>query len=106
MDYRTTLGRLRLIGLVEGISAVLLFFVAMPLKYAAGLPLAVTIVGSAHGLLWSLYILAVLLAWRERKWPFSRVALFGLASIPPIATFLLDPSLKREQAAASSDGPA
>jgi len=97
MNFQTALSRLRLIGLIEGISAVLLFFVAMPMKYLADIPMAVTIVGSAHGLLWSLYVLAVLNAWIVRKWSFGRAALLGFASVPPICTFLLDPSLKREQ---------
>ena len=34
---------LRLIGIIEGVSTLTLFGIAMPLKYAAGLPLAVTI---------------------------------------------------------------
>ena len=45
------LGRLRLLSIVEGISTLVLFFVAMPLKYAADMPLAVTIAGMIHGFL-------------------------------------------------------
>jgi integral membrane protein len=105
MNFRTPLARLRLIGLIEGISCVLLFFVAMPLKYLADQPLAVTVVGSAHGFLWMLYVLAVLHVWRVRRWSFPRLLLFGFASIPPICTFLLDGTLRREQVRAEQPPP-
>jgi integral membrane protein len=97
VNFQTALGRLRLIGLIEGTSAVLLFFVAMPLKYFANTPEAVRIVGSIHGGLWVLYCLAVLNVWVVRKWSFGRAFVAWLVSIPPIATFLFDRSLKREQ---------
>lgn len=97
MNFHTPLGRLRLIGLIEGISALLLFFVAMPLKYFADLPKAVTVVGSLHGLLWSLYVVSLLNVWWSRGWGFGKLVLFGVASIPPITTFLLDGTLRREQ---------
>ncbi|KKJ79704.1 putative membrane protein YdzA, partial [Bacillus subtilis] len=45
----TPIGRLRTMGFIEGMSLLILLFIAMPLKYWAGLPLAVTIVGSVHG---------------------------------------------------------
>ena len=47
----TDLGRFRLVAISEGISFLLLLFIAMPLKYAAGMPEGVTYVGWAHGLL-------------------------------------------------------
>lgn len=97
MNFSTPLARLCLIGLIEGISCILLFFVAMPLKYLADQGWAVTVVGSAHGLLWVLYLLAVWNAWNARKWSFGRAVVAGLVSIPPIATFVFDRSLRREQ---------
>nr|MBJ6878079.1 DUF3817 domain-containing protein [Vibrio cholerae] len=52
----TPIGRLRAIGLIEGISFLLLLFVAMPLKYFAGFATAVKITGMAHGVLFILFI--------------------------------------------------
>ena len=52
---KTPLGRFRAVALAEGLSFVVLLFIAMPLKYALGLPLAVKYVGWAHGLLFVLY---------------------------------------------------
>ena len=56
----TPLNRLHIIGIVEGISALLLFFVAMPMKYMLDMPLAVKYTGWAHGVLFMLYIGALL----------------------------------------------
>ena len=42
---------LRTLAIIEGVSTLVLFGIAMPLKYFAGLPLAVRIVGSLHGAL-------------------------------------------------------
>jgi len=86
-----------LIGKIEGISSLLLFFVAMPLKYMAGISEAVSIVGMAHGVLFLGYVGSALLNGFERKWKFSSFALLALASILPGGPLYLDPVvLKRE----------
>jgi integral membrane protein len=100
---QSAIGRLRVIGFIEGISYMLLVGIAMPLKYFAGLPMAVTIVGGLHGLLFVVYCLAVLNVWQVRKWGFVRTALAFAVSLVPIGTFLFDPSLKREQLESSGD---
>ena len=46
-----SIGRLRAIGMLEGVSFLVLLGVAMPLKYLAGMPAAVKIVGWVHGIL-------------------------------------------------------
>jgi integral membrane protein len=100
LNFRTALARLRLIGFIEGTSAVLLFCVAMPWKYLIDEPTGkhvVYAVGMTHGILWTLYIAAVLNAAIVRKWGIGRVVVAGLASIPPFATFIFDRSLRREQ---------
>jgi integral membrane protein len=87
---KTPLGRLRVIGFVEGLSFLILLGIAMPLKHFAGMPLAVTIVGAAHGGLWILMLLAVAdVAWR-RSWPAKRIAGAVLASVVPGGPFVLD----------------
>lgn len=96
---RTPLGRLRLVGLIEGASFLILLGIAMPLKAFAGLPLAVTYVGWAHGVLFMLYAAAIVHVWLAERWPFTRAALAGVASVVPGGPFLMDPSLRREQLA-------
>jgi integral membrane protein len=95
----TALRQLRLIALLEGSSFLVLLFIAMPLKYLAGLPLAVRIVGSVHGLLFLMFMGALYRASRERDWPLRRSLLAFVSSIVPFGTFIFDRSLRREIAA-------
>lgn len=90
------LRRFRLVALLEGVSFVLLLFVAMPLKYLAGLPLAVRIVGMVHGLLFIAFVYALFRAAGERDWPIGRMAVAFVSSLIPFATFVFDRSLRRE----------
>lgn len=88
-------------GIAEGISFLLLLLIAMPLKYMAGLPLAVTIVGSLHGILFIAYLV---LAWEVRKDPvvanwkksFAWLFICFLSSILPFGPFVLENRLKKE----------
>jgi integral membrane protein len=66
------LRQLRLIAFLEGLSFVLLLFVAMPLKYLAELPMAVRIVGSVHGLLFLVFVAALYRVVLEQEWPARR----------------------------------
>lgn len=94
--WSTPIGRLRAIGLLEGSSFVLLLAIAMPLKYVWGEPLAVRIVGSAHGALFVAYVAALALAARAHDWPVARSFVAFVAAWLPLGTFFLDGSLRRE----------
>lgn len=93
------IGRLRLIGLLEGTSFLLLLFIAMPLKYAAGIPEPVKYIGWAHGALFVLFILALLHASSETNWSLGKIASAFIASVLPFGTFILDRHLKRDEEA-------
>jgi integral membrane protein len=90
------LRQLRIIGFLEGVSFLLLLFVAMPLKHLAGLAIAVRVAGSVHGILFLLFISALFRAASERDWPARRSLLAFGASLLPGGTFVLDRALKRE----------
>lgn len=96
MSLTTVLGRLRLIGALEGISFLLLLFVAMPLKYLAGEPGAVRVVGMAHGILFLMYLGAVLQAHLEYAWPVRRSLWFVVASVLPFGPFVADAKILRQ----------
>jgi integral membrane protein len=95
----TPLRQLRFVALLEGTSFLVLLFVAMPLKYLAGLPLAVRIVGSLHGLLFVVFLAALYRAGSQRGWPVSRWTIAFVSSIIPFGTLVFDRSLRREIAA-------
>ena len=98
----TALRHLRLIAFLEGTSFVILLFIAMPLKYLAGQPLAVRIVGLAHGVLFLVFLVALYRAARARRWPGGRWLIAFVASIVPFGTFMFDRSLRREIAEGTS----
>lgn len=99
--HRNPVGRLRAAGLAEGLSFVLLLGVAMPLKYAAGYPLAVRIAGWAHGLLFMFYCYALFEAATERGWPWKRTAKYFVAALLPFGPFVMDRELRAEAAGES-----
>ncbi len=79
----------RLVAYAEGVSFLVLLLVAMPLKYWAGLPLAVRVVGSLHGLLFVLYVVLVVAALGARRFDLRTAALALLASLLPFAPFFV-----------------
>ncbi|MBD2871172.1 DUF3817 domain-containing protein [Paenibacillus arenilitoris] len=94
---KTALGRLRIVGLLEGISFLVLLLIAMPLKYWADMPDAVMIAGSLHGALFILYMLAGLHVWIVHRWSIGKVALAFIAAFLPFGPFVLDRKLLREE---------
>jgi integral membrane protein len=92
---KTQMGRLRIIALLEGISFLLLLGIAMPLKYMAGQPGAVRMVGMAHGLLFILYVFYVIRIQADVKWSVKQTVLALVASVVPFGTFYADAKLFR-----------
>jgi integral membrane protein len=85
--------RLRAIAFVEGLSYLVLLGVAMPLKYLAGMPLAVRVVGSLHGLLFVLLMLAIAEGWLRRGKSLAWAVRLGVLSLIPLGTFFADRAL-------------
>lgn len=83
-------------AVVEGISYLVLLFIAMPLKYFFDSPLMVKYVGWAHGVLFMAYVALLLICWIKYKWTFMRTALFFFASLMPFLPFWVDKKLKQE----------
>ncbi|GGG86433.1 DUF3817 domain-containing protein [Paenibacillus radicis (ex Gao et al. 2016)] len=95
--WKSTVGWFRGIALLEGISYLVLLLIAMPLKYWADEPAYVTIVGMAHGVLFTLYLLFLLLSWIKKRWSFLWVLLCFIIAFVPFATFWLEAKLRKEQ---------
>lgn len=90
---------LRVVAFLEGCSYLLLLGVAMPLKYFAGLPMAVRIVGSVHGGLFVLFCAALAYAMFSARWSMPRAGMVFASSLVPFGTFAMDASLKRAEEA-------
>lgn len=93
----STMKLLRRTGWVEGISLLVLLFIAMPLKYFWHKPDMVKIVGWIHGFLFITFMMLLFIAYREKKWPFKTLFLGGLAAFLPFGTFFFDRKLKQEE---------
>jgi integral membrane protein len=91
------LKRFRLISVLEGISFLVLLFIAMPLKYMFDSPMAVTYVGWAHGLLFLIYILAVFPTARKLSWSFAKTSFALAASVLPFGPFIFHKNLSAEE---------
>lgn len=78
---------------LEGVSYLLLLGVAMPLKYIWQLPLAVQVVGLAHGMLFMSYVALIPAVRKSCKWSFTATTLAAVASLLPGATFLVERKL-------------
>ncbi len=75
---------------MEGISYLLLLFVAKPLEVLADVSMAVRIAGSIHGLLFIWLICAIILVLYFKKISFGKAILVFIASLIPFATFFLE----------------
>ena len=93
------LARLRLVGMMEGASFLVLLGIAMPLKYLAGYPQAVRVVGMIHGLLFVAFAIVVVEASVSMRWPLRRVLAAFVASVLPFGPFVFDAHLRRVTAA-------
>jgi integral membrane protein len=73
----------KILSYIEGASLLLLFFVAMPLKYLAGMPEAVRIVGTIHGVLFVMFVVSSLVIGRQFGWTIRHIVMsWVIASIP------------------------
>ncbi len=89
----------RILGLVESASTLALFLIAMPLKYYAGMPDAVRVVGTVHGLLFLAYVFAALVVGHQLKWPMSRVLFAWFIACIPLGPILFEKNLFKPIAA-------
>ena len=84
-------GRLRIIGVLEGVSFIVLLFIGTPMKYFYDSPAVVKILGPIHGILFLLYIFYVFIVASEQNWKlFQTTWKFLLASVFPFGTFYVD----------------
>ena len=85
----------RLSGAIEGISYLVLLFIAMPMKYIFGIYVAVKIVGMIHGVLFLLFCLLFIRAISISRWSlFDKIYLF-LSSLVPFGMIFMEKRLQK-----------
>ena len=90
------LQKFRLINKIEGISFIILIFIAMPLKYSFGFPVATKIVGMIHGLLVFVFLYQIFEAKKEAGFTLKETAFYTLLSLIPFGSFYTDKLLARK----------
>jgi len=94
---QTNVGRLRIIAILEGISLLLLMFLALPLKYIFGYPTGTKVMGMLHGGLFLLFIFNTLSVGVEQQWTFRKTTWkVLLACVIPFGTFYIDKKILRQ----------
>ena len=80
----------RIVGLLEGLSYLLLLFIAVPMKYMMEDASYVKLLGMPHGILFMLYIVLAIVLKSAQKWSFATLMVIIIASIIPFGTFYID----------------
>ncbi|WP_084010605.1 DUF3817 domain-containing protein [Pseudofrankia sp. DC12] len=86
----------RILAYVVGVILVVLVLVAVPLKYAAGVPQLVQTIGPVHGVLYIVYLLATFNLATKAKFSPGRTILIMLAGTIPFVSFVAERSVTRE----------
>ena len=85
---------LRAVGFLEGMSFLLLLFIAMPMKYMMGNPILVKYVGVGHGVLFIVFLIVLFAVCEKQKWSLKVFILGLIASILPFGPFVFDRKIK------------
>jgi integral membrane protein len=80
----------RIVSFLEGLSYILLLFIAVPIKYFNGDASYVKMLGMPHGILFMLYIVLAFLIKKEMNWNNKTLAIVLVCSILPFGTFYVD----------------
>lgn len=80
----------RVIAFLEGVSYLLLLFIATPVKYLANDPQYVKMLGMPHGILFMMYVVLAFMIRSEFKWNSRQFSVVLIGSIIPFGTFYVD----------------
>jgi len=83
----------RIVAFLEGVSYLLLLFIATPIKYIADNPEYVKMLGMPHGMLFILYVILAFLIKSDMKWTGKTFFYVLIASVIPFGTFYVDSKL-------------
>jgi len=86
----------KIVSFLEGVSYILLLFVAVPIKYMQGDPTYVKWLGMPHGLLFVAYIVLATLLKYELNWSFKKYSIVCLLSLIPFGTFFVGKYLTKD----------
>lgn len=80
----------RIVALLEGLSYILLLFIATPIKYLGNDPQYVKMLGMPHGILFMAYVVIAVIICKNMKWSNRTLWIVLIASVIPFGTFYID----------------
>ena len=81
----------KIISFLEGVSYILLLFIAMPLKYVGNNEMLVKILGWPHGILFVLYLcISFIIQTKLQKWKIKEFFIIMISSLIPFGTFYIN----------------
>jgi len=94
--FKTQLSRFRLSAFAEGLSLILLLFIAVPFKYLLDIPELSKLLGPVHGLLFILYIFQAIQTKIDKGWSIGSFVVLVLAAFIPFGTFYFVPRILKK----------
>ena len=94
--FHSPVSRVVSVGRIEGVSTLVLFLIAMPLKYGFDQPMAVTYVGWVHGVLFISLAVVTFLAWTKKYLSFNQATLVAIGALFPFGPFIVERWLPKE----------
>jgi len=91
---KTALNRFRVISYIEGLSYLILLFIAMPIKYIGENPYPVKVIGMTHGVLFILFVIFLFESMRKYSWENNFSAKLFIYSLLPFGSFLIEKEIK------------
>lgn len=91
------------VSLAEGVSFLVLLFVAVPLQVFGHHQTPVQIFGMLHGLLFVAYVMIAAYGYLQRKWTTSHLVWILLMAVLPTGAFFAERNVKNESAAAVAE---
>lgn len=89
-DVPAALTRYRVMAWVVGVLLAVLFLVAVPLKYAAGIEGPVAVIGTAHGWLYAVFFLTACDLALRARWTLRGTVLILVAGTVPLLSFVAE----------------
>jgi integral membrane protein len=80
----------KIVSFLEGVSYILLLFVAVPIKYLADNSSFVKALGMPHGILFILYVIMALFIRSKMNWDSKTTFIVLIASLLPFGTFYIN----------------
>lgn len=95
--FNSALKRFRIISGIEGLSYLILVFIAMPIKYMGDNPYYVKIFGMAHGVLFVLFMISLFEAKRKESWDTGFMFQLFVLSLIPFGAFIIEKRVKPKE---------